>query len=100
MTQRSADGGSGGGNSTKIRRRHLVWRITPDAPQGKYFDADQLERQASRAAVDISVGEDAEREPGWLQSSFELAHGLDVTDDPDTVPAALFDELFQSRNKR
>ena len=30
----------------------------------------------------------------WVQSSFDLAIGLDVRDFEDTVPEDLFDELF------
>ena len=101
MTQRKSDAGNGTArHSTTIRRRHLIWRITPDAPQGRYFDADELARQASRPAADIPVDPEAERELGWRQSSFDLAHGLEVSDDPDTVPAALFDELFRSKSGR
>ncbi len=34
-------------------------------------------------------------ESNWVQSSFDLAIGLDVTDFEDTVPAELLDELFK-----
>ncbi len=33
-------------------------------------------------------------EPGWRQSSFDLAYGLDVIDADDTVPGDLLDDLF------
>ena len=31
---------------------------------------------------------------GWVVSSFELKHGVDVRDDDDTVPGDLYDALF------
>jgi hypothetical protein len=38
----------------------------------------------------------AERlEPGWRESSFDLAYGLEVQDATDTVPGELLDELFR-----
>ena len=30
----------------------------------------------------------------WVRSSYDLLDGADVTEDPDTVPDELFDELF------
>lgn len=66
-----------------------VWRITQNAPQGEYVDPDQIPvasiRPAERAA------------PGWATSSFELTHGLDVTDETDTLPGELFDEFFNKK---
>jgi len=35
-----------------------------------------------------------ERHSGWAVSSLELRSGLDVSDAEDTVPAELFDRLF------
>jgi hypothetical protein len=35
--------------------------------------------------------------PGWLASSFELTNGLDVSDETDTLPSELFDELFKTK---
>jgi hypothetical protein len=64
-----------------------VWRVTADAPQGEYVDPDKLP---------LPVSSPTERpEPGWMMSSFELTHGLDVTDETDTLPGELFDELFK-----
>ena len=77
MAQRKADLGRG-------PRR--VWRVTPNAPHGEYVDPDQVPQELTHPP---------ERpEPGWLVSSFELTHGLEVTDETDTMPGDLFDELF------
>jgi len=85
-----------------VHRRHIgddrhsvghatkrVWRITPNAPHGEYVDPSQVPAELSRPA---------ERpEPGWLVSSFELTRGLDVSDECDTLPGDLFDELFTKK---
>ena len=71
--------------------KRLHWRVTKSAPQGEYFDPDK-----TRDAADPTPEEPMERpEPGWRMSSFELAHGLEVREEPDTVPGELFDELFK-----
>lgn len=69
--------------------RKRVWRITPDAPQGKFVDADALPPSP------VAELEQRDR-AGWAMSSFDLTYGLDVSDldDGDTIPATLIDELF------
>jgi hypothetical protein len=44
--------------------------------------------------LDFSTG-------SWVLSSFDLLQGTDITEDADanTIPADLFDELFQTPNK-
>ena len=38
---------------------------------------------------------DVPRDFGWRQSSLELSDGLEVSENEDTVPAELWDELFK-----
>lgn len=68
--------------------RKRIWRITPDAPQGKFVDADASTPPPATAL------EQRDR-AGWAMSSFDLVYGLDVTevDDGDTIPGALIDEF-------
>ena len=67
--------------------KRKVWRITPDAPLGRWVDPD-IER--------VEQLQPEERfEPNWRQSSFDLAFGLEVQDATDTVPGELLDELFK-----
>jgi hypothetical protein len=50
--------------------------------------------------TDASPEREARSEVGdsnWVQSSFDLAIGLDVRDFEDTVPEDLFDELFNPK---
>ena len=72
------------GKSSKPAKRR-VWRITAAAPLGEFVDPD--------APLPRSPPGDQER-GGWVVSSFDLAHGADVSDGADTVPDDLFDELF------
>jgi hypothetical protein len=67
----------------------LVWRVSQAAPLGEFVDPS--------APPPVLPGNDlpeATAGGGWVVSSFELLHGADVTEGPDTVPADLFDELF------
>ena len=66
--------------------KKMVWRITEAAPLGEFVDPNAPSPQ-SKDRPEISSG-------GWVVSSFELLHGTEITDSPDTVPDELFDELF------
>jgi hypothetical protein len=78
--------------SSNLQLRKRVWRITSDAPQGEYVDPD-IPARPQHVATDVRVEEP--EGGGWLESSFELAQGLEVSEEPDTVPAALLDEFFK-----
>jgi len=73
---------------TKSRKSALVWRIIAEAPQGQWVDPTKSRNEPSEENLpEVSYG-------GWASSSFDLLSGVDVSDDPHTVPDALFDELF------
>ena len=102
-----------------------VWRMTSDAPQGEFVDlglspVDVPEapvikrtfhpetRASSRAgAIDPPLGDAAgagegavrvlnpAKVPSWRASSYDLLTGLTVRDVTDTIPGAIFDELFK-----
>lgn len=68
--------------------KKLVWRISESAPLGEFVDPSAPPpAPARRDLPEASSG-------GWIVSSFELLHGADVSEGPDTVPDQLFDELF------
>lgn len=75
--------------------RRRIWRVTPEAPMGEFVELD-----AAGAKADEPLPErDARPESGesnWVQSSFDLAIGLEVSDFDDTVPAELLEELFKT----
>ena len=68
-----------------------VWRITQNAPLGEYVDPDQEAAAQTQQRPLIERPEP----PGWQASSFELSHGLEVSDETDTIPGDLFEELFK-----
>ena len=76
-------------SASAVRRR--VWRVSEAAPLGEFVYPDELAARPPAAEVD---GEPVD--PGWCMSSFELTHGLEVSETPaDTVPGDVFDELFR-----
>ena len=65
-----------------------VWRISESAPMGEWVDgAAPVAPKQSKNLPEVSQGP-------WVRSSYDLLDGADVTEDPDTLPDALFDELF------
>jgi hypothetical protein len=68
------------------RGKKMVWRITEAAPLGEFVDPD--------ATPEPVKNREEGSQGGFLMSSFELLHGTDVSESPDTVPDELFDELF------
>jgi hypothetical protein len=67
-----------------------VWRITPDAPQGKWVDP------ATIPPLELTVHD---FESGaWLMSSFDLQYGVEIKDVTDTVPEDLLDQLFPPKD--
>lgn len=75
------------GKFIPVRRR--VWRITEAAPHGEIVDAGAPKRPEPR------VDDEAPTEGGWARSSHDLLDGLEVSENPDTLPGELFDELFK-----
>ena len=75
----------------KGRKSALVWRISAEAPQGQWVDPSKSRSDPPKGKFpEVSYG-------GWASSSFDLLSGVDISDDPDTVPDALFDEFFPQR---
>ena len=74
-----------GRNKSTASAKKLIWRISDSAPFGEF-----VHRNGSVARGDgpeVSSG-------GWAVSSFELLHGTEITENPDTIPDSLLDELF------
>ncbi len=76
-------------------KKRLVWRISEAAPLGEIVDA-------SRPAIPPPPRTTVEpSQPGWAMSTFELLHGVEITEeDPSTVPAELIDELFNKKTPK
>lgn len=74
--------------TTKSTKSTLVWRISAEVPQGQWVDPTRSRNVRPKDNLpEVSY-------VGWGSSSFDLLSGVDVSDDPDTMPDALFDELF------
>ncbi len=67
----------------------LVWRISENTPLGEWVEAHTIpgDLPHHEELPEVTLG-------GWAESSFDLLHGTDVSDSPDTVPGDLLDELF------
>ena len=100
-----------------------VWRMTSDSPQGEFVDVGSgpieapeprvvkrtfhPEVRTTAAKVDPPVAEspasgeaavrvlNPAKVPSWRASSYDLLTGLTVRDVTDTIPGAIFDELFK-----
>jgi len=65
-----------------------VWRISESAPMGEWVNKSApISPKASKDLPEVSSGT-------WVKSSYDLLDGTEVTEDPDTLTAELFDELF------
>jgi hypothetical protein len=64
-------------------------------PMGEWVDshpAPEIDPVPARSLTMRSLP--ADEDGHWLMSSFDLLSGVEVTENPDTVPGELFDELF------
>ena len=67
-----------------------VWRISAEAPQGEYVDSRADETKASEPRRVFQEVPDT----NWMQSSLELAQGLDVIDRTDSMSNEMFGRWF------
>jgi hypothetical protein len=71
--------------------RKIVWRMTESAPMGELVDLDSIPTTpAPKDRPEVSSG-------GYIESSFALLDGTEISEGADTMPADLFDELFAPR---
>ena len=80
----------------KTKAAKVVWRISASAPLGEYVHAEPT--AANDAPVEVKADEAPKELPerGWHHSTHELAHGLDMSEEPiDTLPDDLFDQFFK-----
>jgi hypothetical protein len=66
----------------------MVWRISDHAPLGEWVDPNlPPPPPPEREHADEAPG-------GWRRSTYDLLKGVEIDDNPNTVPDDLFDELF------
>ena len=75
-----------------MTRNKMVWRMTAAAPKGEWVVRNSVSIAAPALPLDAELPEVSNG--GWAMSSFDLLSGVDVSEDSDTVPAELYDELF------
>ena len=63
---------------------HPSWLPAPTAVGDK-------DAKPAPAAADSADAQDDDTSRGWLDSSLELAHGLEVSEEVDTIPGDLLD---------
>ena len=78
--------------------RRRIWRVTPEAPMGEFVELDPAAAKGE-PPIEREV-RNQQGETNWVQSSFDLAFGLEVRDFVDTVPDELFEELFKAEPPR
>lgn len=76
-----------------------VWRITSEAPLGEIVDLGARSGSDTRSGgkgdeVAPIMMIDTAPVANWRASSYDLLSGLEVTDQSDSIPGELFDELF------
>jgi hypothetical protein len=72
---------------THTKPKRLVWRMTERAPMGEWVDPNAPPERPKKDLPEGSPG-------NWVGSSYDLLNGVDIDDNPNTVPDDLFDELF------
>ena len=77
--------------SSNVRLRRRVWRIGSHAPQGEYVDSAAGDQW--KPGHDMTAG--PPESAGWLESAYELAHGLEVCEGHDKASAELLREFFK-----
>jgi hypothetical protein len=67
-----------------------IWRISERAPLGEWVDPNIPSEPRKKDAGPAPTSEEI-----WRRSTFDLLNGIEVNDDPTTVPDDLFDEYFK-----
>jgi hypothetical protein len=72
-----------------------VWRISADEPLGEWVQSVPAPAPAAVPSNPKALRPSQGDSDGhWLMSSFDLLSGSEVTEDDETIPGELLDELF------
>ena len=69
--------------------KRAVWRISEHAPMGEWVDPDAA--PATKPALPRPQPEASGS--GWIESSMDLLSGADVSEDHESSPGELFDDV-------
>ena len=72
-----------------------VWRISQSAPLGEWVDLSAPRPPAAPRVRQSDLPESASG--GWIVSSLDLLHGIEVDTSGETVPDELFHEFFSPK---
>lgn len=72
----------------------MVWRISESSPMGEWVDLSAPPRVVPRGPLPAD-----EPQGAWVRSSYDLLDGIDISDDGESVPAEIFDELFNTSSE-
>lgn len=81
------------GNAPATKR--AVWRISERAPMGEWVDPDALPEPASAPEPEQHAESSSS---SWMVSSMDLLNGTDVSEDHESTPGELFDDLNARRH--
>lgn len=73
------------------KAKKLVWRVSPEAPNGEWVDPTRDRPKPERPKLDepeVSSG-------SWITSSFDLLNGTDVVERSGAISDEAFDKLFK-----
>jgi hypothetical protein len=76
------------------RTKRAVWRISERAPMGEWVDPDALPEPTLPPQAETPAEFSSS---SWMVSSMDLLNGADVSEDHETSPGELFDELNARR---
>ncbi len=74
---------------TAANTKRAVWRISDHAPMGEWVDPNAVPVPADaapRPQPEVSSS-------GWIESSLDLLNGTDVSEDHESEPGELFDDV-------
>ncbi|MEO8806219.1 MAG: hypothetical protein ABI433_09055 [Burkholderiaceae bacterium] len=68
--------------------KRAVWRISERAPMGEWVDPDAAPVPETPRKPQPDAGSS-----GWIESSMDLLNGTDVSEDHESSPGELFDDV-------
>jgi hypothetical protein len=77
--------------------KRAVWRISERAPMGEWVDPDALPESPPPPGAEQAT---ESASSSWMVSSMDLLNGTDVSEDHETAPGELFDDVNARRPPR
>ncbi|MEO8059525.1 MAG: hypothetical protein ABI671_14505 [Burkholderiales bacterium] len=74
--------------------KRAVWRISERAPMGEWVDPDALPEPPAPPEPEQAPDSSSS---SWMVSSMDLLNGTDVSEDHETSPGELFDDVNARR---